>query len=275
MCEFTWYAETNARLSSFLRSRLPNYSKQTVLNSIRYQHCRINGKIERFESYKVQSGDCITFSIIQDQQPPTLLWEEDLCCIYDKPPYLTTEETTLTLGWKMVHRLDRDTTGCLLFAKTHSAAQQLMEMFKKHKIRKQYLALVFGCPKKESGTITTFTAPRHKRCGAILFGITSQSEGKLTITKWSILQRYKHYTLILCEPITGRTHQIRLHMQHLGFPIVGDIDYGSKQQPAKIFRPLLHAHSLEFVSPFSKQTVHATASSTGDPRICAAHLLKD
>lgn len=275
MHTFSWIAENPERLSSFLCARLPNHSKNTVLRSIRYQHCRINGSIERFESYKVQPGDRVAISIVHNQQQPSLLWEDAHSCIYDKPPYLTTEEIAKTLGRNLVHRLDRDTTGCLLFAKTQDAMQKLSDLFKQRNIHKQYITLVFGHPKQRSGTLTTFTAPKYRRCGAVLFGTTTPSQGKLTITKWTVLQRYKHYSLLLCEPITGRTHQIRLHMKHLGHPIVGDIDYGSKQQPKGVFRPLLHAHSLKFVSPFSGETICVTASSKKNPKVLAAHLLKD
>lgn len=77
------------------------------------------------------------------------------------------------------------------------------------------------------------------------------------------------------KPITGRTHQIRLQMGLLGHPIVGDVDYGPKEQPPQIFRPLLHAHSLEFISPFTNLPLKICASSTEDPRECARHLLQE
>ncbi|WP_276816201.1 RluA family pseudouridine synthase [Chlamydia gallinacea] len=272
MKKFTWIAHHAERLSSFLRTQLPEYDKCTVVSSIHYHGCRINGRVERFESYKVQPGDCVSL-VIQVPEEPQILWDHPQCCVYDKPAYLSTEKLANKLQLHIVHRLDRDTTGCILFAKCSEAISPLMQLFKKRKITKHYTALVFGHPKKSSGTIISYTAPKSRRCGAVLFGNTDSSRGKLTITRWSILCTYKKYSLIHCEPVTGRTHQIRLHMQTLGHPIVGDIDYGSHNQPKNIFRPLLHAHSLSFPSPFSNENIHIIASSSRDPRKEAAHLL--
>ncbi|MEF9497254.1 RluA family pseudouridine synthase [Chlamydia sp. 04-14] len=272
MKEFSWVADHVERLSSFLRSRLPDYKKHIILDSVRYHGCRVNGHLERFESYKVQPGDCITLTL-QIRSEPKILWEDLHCCIYDKPSHISTEDLAKTTGLNIVHRLDRDTTGCILFAKNADAANALTELFKKRKIHKQYTALVFGHPKKSSGTLISHTAPRSRRCGAVIFGNTNKDRGKLTITNWSVLCTYKHYTLMRCEPITGRTHQIRLHMQTLGHPVVGDVDYGRKEQPKNVFRPLLHAHALTFTSPFSQEKVDITASSSGDPREVVPHLL--
>ncbi|WP_041460221.1 RluA family pseudouridine synthase [Chlamydia psittaci] len=272
MKEFSWVAHHEERLSSFLRSRLPDHKKHIILDSIRYHGCRVNGRLERFESYRVQPGDCITLTV-QTRLEPQILWEDEHCCIYNKPSHTSTEDLAKITGLNIVHRLDRDTTGCILFAKHASAAHALSELFKKRKIHKQYTALVFGHPKKSSGTLISYTAPKSRRCGAVIFGNTKKNHGKLTITQWSILCAYKQYTLMRCEPITGRTHQIRLHMHTLGHPIVGDVDYGRKEQPKHVFRPLLHAHALTFTSPFSKEKVEVTASSFGDPREEASHLL--
>ncbi|BAE81389.1 ribosomal large subunit pseudouridine synthase C [Chlamydia felis Fe/C-56] len=274
MKEFSWVANRVERLSSFLRSKLPDYTKQIIFDSIRYHGCRVNGRLERFESYKVQPGDCIALTL-QIRSEPKILWEDQHCCIYDKPTHTTTEDLAKTTGLHIVHRLDRDTTGCILFAKNTNSAHALSELFKKRKIHKQYTALVFGHPKKSSGTLISYTAPKSRRCGAVIFGNTDKHSGKLTITHWSVLHSYKHYTLMLCQPFTGRTHQIRLHMHMLGNPIVGDLDYGRKEQPKNIFRPLLHAHSLTFTSPLSQEKVDVVASSSGDPRKVAPHLLID
>lgn len=273
MKKFSWIAQHTERLSSFLRHQLPEYKKNTVLDAIRYHGCRINGKLERFESYRIQPGDRITLTL-EDRSHLNLLWEDDHCCIFDKPAHLSTEHLAKQTQLRIVHRLDRDTTGCILLAKNNEAEEALTALFRKRKIQKQYLALVFGHPKTSSGTLVSYVAPQSYRCGAVIMRNTQAHHGKLAITKWSVLSSYKRYTLMLCEPITGRTHQIRLHMQTLGCPIVGDIDYGNKtHQPSNIFRPQLHAYTLSFVSPFSQQPISICAASSGDPRQSAAHLL--
>ncbi|EPP35682.1 RNA pseudouridylate synthase family protein [Chlamydia ibidis] len=273
MQEFTWIADCEMRLSSFLRSHLPDLSKQAIAASIRYHGCRVNGSIERFESYKVNRGDHITLSLHTGSKPK-ILYESSQFCIYDKPSHLSTEDLAKMVRLHIVHRLDRDTTGCILFAKTMQSADLLMHLFKKRKIHKQYTALVFGHPKKSSGIITSYTAPKSRRCGAVLFGNTTRELGKIAITKWSVLDTYRGYTLMKCLPITGRTHQIRLHMQTLGCPIVGDIDYGPKQQPKNIFRPLLHSHLIKFACPFSEAPIKVSASLSGDPRTIAPFLCR-
>ncbi|WP_100934849.1 RluA family pseudouridine synthase [Candidatus Chlamydia corallus] len=276
MKNFSWLATQSSRLSSFLRSQLPSHSKQDILTSIRQHRCQVNGLIERFESHKVQPGDRITLSLVNStKQQPSILWEDDYSIIYEKPPHLTTEQMSQATGFLTVHRLDKGTSGCLLMGKSKQAATELMKLFKQRKIYKQYIALVFGHPKKKIGTVKSYTAPVYRRCGAVIFGTATPSQGKLTITEWSVLRSYNQYSLMLCKPLTGRTHQIRLQMGLLGHPIVGDVDYGPKKQPPRIFRPLLHAHSLEFVSPFSNLPLKICASPTEDPRECAQHLLHE
>ncbi|WP_348663943.1 RluA family pseudouridine synthase [Chlamydia vaughanii] len=272
MKEFTWVVDHIERLSSFLRSQLPEYEKQAILDSVRYHGCRINGRLERFESYKVQPGDRVTLTL-QIKSEPKILLDDPQFCIYDKPSHLSTEVLAKTTGLNIVHRLDRDTTGCILFAKNSDSAYALSQLFKKRKIHKQYTALVFGHPKKSSGQLISYTGPKSRRCGAVIFGNTDKARGKLTITQWSVICSYKNYTLMRCEPITGRTHQIRLHMQMLGHPVVGDVDYGTHYQPQNVSRPLLHAHALSFISPFSNKNIEVVASSAGDPREVAPHLL--
>ncbi|SPN73538.1 Ribosomal large subunit pseudouridine synthase C,23S rRNA pseudouridylate synthase C,pseudouridine synthase, RluA family,RNA pseudouridylate synthase [Chlamydia serpentis] len=274
MEKFSWLITEVSRLSSFLRSQLPNHSKKNILSAIREHRCQVNGFVERFESYKIQPGDHVTLSLVTSiQEKLSILWEDDSIIIYDKPPHMTTEQISQATGLFTVHRLDKGTSGCLLMGKSKQAAMELMKLFKQRKIYKQYTALVFGHPKKKSGVIRSYTAPVYRRCGAVIFGSTPPSQGKLTITEWLVMQSYKQYTLMLCKPITGRTHQIRLQMQLLGCPIVGDVDYGPKKQPPRVFRPLLHAQSLEFISPFSNLLLKVSASTTEDPRECARHLL--
>ncbi|MBQ8498731.1 RluA family pseudouridine synthase [Chlamydia sp.] len=259
MQEFTGIADRHIRLASFLRSSLAHLPKKIILESIRYHGCRVNGRIERFESYKLQPGDHVTLQIIE-RSCPQLLWEDEHLCIYNKPAKQTSEELAKQLQVHLVHRLDRDTSGCILFAKHAKAVTLTTQLFKTRKIDKRYVALVFGHPRQQTGTITTYTAPCHRRVGAVLFSNTEKNKGKITITEWRVLTNYPKYSLLLCRPITGRTHQIRLHMKTIGHPIVGDIDYGNKEQPKQIVRHLLHAVSLSFYSPFSQEKIEVSSS---------------
>lgn len=271
MRSFSWVAQESMRLATFLRLQLPGTSKLILQEAIRYHGCRVNGRVERFESYKIQKGDQISL-FLRKKEDPLLLLDTPYFCIYDKPAYCVSETLASHLNGHLVHRLDRDTTGCFLLAKTKPSAESLIELFRQRKVRKQYLALVFGIPRHSEGEIVTYTAPKMRRCGAVLYGNTSKHKGKLTITRWRALEHHGNLTLMQCRPITGRTHQIRLHMHSIGHPIVGDIDYGRKHQPRGVFHPLLHAQSIHFT--FHDEPVSATALSRGDPKEVAPHLFR-
>lgn len=265
MKRFTWIADQIGRLDSIIKKHLPQYSKHAISYAIRHHHCRVNGLIERFESYKVNPKDCISivFQDIKEQEPQYLV-RYDQYTIYDKGPYVSTESFVKQTKGLIIHRLDRDTSGCLLIAHTKQAQEAFFHLFKTRQIRKHYLALVFGTPHQQQGEIITYTAPKHKRCGAVLFANTEKHMGKRTITRWSVVHSFEKYTLMLCTPVTGRTHQIRLHMRTLGHPIVGDVDYGDKKQPTHIYRPLLHAYSLKFVCPFSQEAQYIKSTNYRD-----------
>ncbi|HXV26629.1 MAG TPA: RluA family pseudouridine synthase [Candidatus Paceibacterota bacterium] len=149
----------------------------------------------------------------------------------------------------IVHRLDRDTSGIILLAKTQEAFAYLKSLFKERHIRKTYLALVNGSPNEPFGTVDLPVA----RIGA---KTTTRTKGtrelveRSAVTDWKIRARYAGYTLLECMPRTGRTHQIRAHLKSLGTPIAGDPLYSAgKPVPAGLDRPFLHAWKLEFTSP--------------------------
>ncbi len=151
----------------------------------------------------------------------------------------------------MVHRLDRETSGLLLIAKNKKAFIHFQKQFKKRKVVKKYIALVFGNIKQNSGIIKTLigrsSKDRTKKRAYSLF--SSGSDKKRAISQYEVLKRFsnnkKRYTLLEVEIKTGRTHQIRVHLQYLGHPIVGDKDYKFRKQPLEIKRHFLHAQFLK------------------------------
>lgn len=153
----------------------------------------------------------------------------------------------------IVHRLDKDTSGLLVVAKNNDSFYYLKSLFQTHKIQKYYYALVYGRPKEGSGTID---APMG-RVGlkrTIKLDGNKLIDGKDAITEYSIKQGYEKYTLLDVAPKTGRTHQIRVHLQSIGCPIVGDPVYGPKgwQKPEGLTRLFLHAYKLEFATQDGK-----------------------
>jgi len=147
---------------------------------------------------------------------------------------------TINLGG-LVHKLDRDTSGVLLVAKTESVFKELREQFAHHSVQKTYLALVEGNVKEDVSTIHAPLGRNKKDYKQKVNPENPRGELKEAITDVKVLERKEHMTLVELKPKTGRTHQLRAHMEYMGHPIVGDIAYGSKIKAERI---MLHASKL-------------------------------
>ena len=165
----------------------------------------------------------------------------------------------------VVHRLDRGTTGVIVFAKNAETHSTLVEMFRDRQINKTYLAITTGCPKKRDGTFDTFFGrhPHHRQRFS-----SRVPQGKRAVTHYEVLEVYPGAASIQVGLETGRTHQIRVHFADAGHPLVGDIQYGkrtsirdpkTKAACDRLLRPALHAWELEFEHPRTKEPVHLTA----------------
>lgn len=148
----------------------------------------------------------------------------------------------------IVHRLDKDTSGLIVVAKSDESHVKLVDMFKDKTIKKSYVAIVKGVIGKETGRIESLIGrnPFDRKKMAVV-----EKNGKIAITNYKVLDRSAKHTLVLVEIETGRTHQIRVHMKHIGHPIEGDIVYGRGNDIA--LRQMLHAYKLEFNHPISGQ----------------------
>lgn len=174
----------------------------------------------------------------------------------------------------IVHRLDKDTSGLMLVAKNDAAQQSLVRQFQERTVKKNYLAIVEGVVPEESGTISTLIG-RHpvdrKRMAVV------RNSGKEAITHWRCIERFPSYSLLDVRLETGRTHQIRVHMAHLGFPIVGDGVYGLKKKlpiyhDMGIDRQLLHSALLSFFHPGDGRRMEFEAPLYDDMSRFLAHL---
>lgn len=226
-----------------------------------------------------------------------IIYEDDRLIVVDKPAGVTVwkegmsqEETivSLVLGqfpeleklgeqrrYGIAHRLDKDTSGILLVAKTKEMFEQLQKQFAERKMEKHYICLVEGNMKQERGTIHTLlgrsSADRRKQRA---YSLQEEKVGRReALTEWKVLKRFNRYTLLEVKPKTGRKHQIRSHMASIGHPVVADKLYGFKDQhiPPGLERHFLHASFLkqnekEFVSPLPEdlQKVLKTLSRTYD-----------
>jgi 23S rRNA pseudouridine1911/1915/1917 synthase len=151
----------------------------------------------------------------------------------------------------VVHRLDKETSGLILIAKNERAHRWLQDQFRLRKVEKTYLALVDGKPPTPSGRVETYIGrdPSHRKRMAIV----SESRGREAISEYKTLENFRDHTLLEFHPLTGRTHQIRLHCAFLGCPIVGDDIYGRKKSSIEISRHFLHAYLLKIVLPSEKE----------------------
>ena len=162
-------------------------------------------------------------------------------------PLLTNVGDNPTIRPGIVHRLDKDTSGLMIVAKNQKSFNWLKKQFQERKVQKKYLALVCGQPKNDSDTIE---AP----LGRSKSDPTKQkidSQGKPAVTDYKTIKRFKNFTLIEARPKTGRLHQIRVHLAHLGHPVAGDKKYGQENRPcpAGLKRQFLHAQELKIILP--------------------------
>ncbi len=141
----------------------------------------------------------------------------------------------------IVHRLDKDVSGVLLFAKNSSAHKFLNKQFENHLIQKKYIALVHGIIREDSGLINK----KIRQFGSGRMGV-DEIKGKKSTTKFDVLERFNSFTLLKLTPETGRRHQLRVHLYSIGHPIVGDLHYGEKSLQKNFSRLMLHAEEIEF-----------------------------
>lgn len=230
--------------------------------------------------YVLREGDLLRLEtddlIPQDAFPPVelpfaILYEDDDLLIVDKPPNMPTHPSaghngdTLANGltwlfeqrgepfvFRPVSRLDRNTSGIITLAKNQYAAGILCKAMKAHEIKKTYVAVTDGFPPKESDTVSTGT--RRQKDFFVLREVCDPDEegASLTVTAYKVLERFSDHALVELHPLTGRTHQIRVHLSYLGCPIVGDDLYGTESP--LISRHALHATRVELKHP-----------STGEP----------
>jgi 23S rRNA pseudouridine1911/1915/1917 synthase len=180
-----------------------------------------------------------------------ILFKDATLQVVEKPAGLDIEglKELLPAGFFPAHRLDKDTSGVLLIATSEESLEYLQEQFQKREVQKTYLCLVEGTLKEKQGNIETLLgrSPNDRRKQKVFLpGEPKSEEKREATTEYQVLKEYEGYSFLKVHPRTGRKHQIRVHLSHLGHPIAGDKLYGFKSQrvPARLSRQFLHAHSL-------------------------------
>lgn len=251
--------ERGQRLLAFLRESCPNApSVKALKRAIESKRCKINGRVETFSTHLLKTGDVVEIEWEDEQIKvrPIVLWEDDILIAYDKPPGVVSEPKNFR--GKLIHRLDKETSGVILCAKDRPTLDQMIEQFRKKEIHKEYFALVDGVVKDDLKKIVTKLAPRHRFQGQTIYG--SSPQGQEAITEWKVIKKGHKASLLLCKPVTGRTHQLRVHLKEAGHPILGDYHYARVfHAPIDAKRYLLHAYRITFVHPKTGKEVEITA----------------
>lgn len=281
------------RIDNFLRTQLPGVPKGRLYRLLRRGEVRVNGGRVRAD-YKLQAGDEVRIPPVHIDEPGTpppasraadmlecVIYEDKRLLVVNKPAGVAVHGGSgirhgviellrharpdlAELG--LVHRIDRETSGCLVMAKRRSALRELHERFREGGVHKNYLALVAG-DWQYGDQLIDVPLLVHNRKGGERHVVVS-SKGKEAQTRVSLSRTYGVYSLLQCAPVTGRTHQIRVHLQHAGHPIVGDERYGNEDVNRQarrlgLQRLFLHAQSIAFADD-SGNELHFTAPLSGD-----------
>ncbi|MCD5401606.1 RluA family pseudouridine synthase [candidate division NPL-UPA2 bacterium] len=289
--------ENGLRLDRFLAGQRLPLTRSRIQSLIREGEVLVNGSSSRC-SHRIAAGDEVVI-VIPDLKPKEIIpediplhipYEDNELLVVNKPagmvvhpaaghytetlvnallfysPHLSTLNGPLRPG--IIHRLDKDTSGILVVAKTNEAHLHLARELKEHKLARKYLALVQGEMELEEGSIE---APLGRHILKRKKIVVRHQGGKVAITHYRVLERFRSATLLKVTLATGRTHQIRVHLACIGHPVLGDRTYGRKLSPSGsprreslqlstlIDRQALHAHTLGFIHPSRKEYMEFTA----------------
>lgn len=269
--------EQGKRLDIYVVNKSSELTRTAVQRLIEQEHILVNGRKQK-ASYKVLEGDIITIERVEAKSielkaqeiPIEIVYEDKDIIVVNKPkgmvvhPANGNPDGTLVnaimaicgdslsgIGGEIrpgiVHRLDKDTSGLIIVAKNDKAHVNMSEQIKNHEVKKTYIALVRGKVKENEATIDMPVG----RSSSDRKKMAVTKNGKNAITHIKVLKRYDKYTLLEINIETGRTHQIRVHLAHIGYPVVGDYTYSNGKNEFGVVGQCLHARYLEFKHPIT------------------------
>ncbi|MCH5180404.1 MAG: RluA family pseudouridine synthase [Erysipelotrichales bacterium] len=278
------------RLDKVIVNELKEYSREFIMRLIDEEKVLVNGKLTK-ASYRVKESDEIELTIDEPKDlsnepqdiPLDIIYEDEDIIVINKPrdfvvhPSNGHEDGTLVNallhhckdlsginGVKrpgIVHRIDKDTTGLLVVAKNDDAHEFLASQLSDHTLHREYIALVKGVIKENDGKIIApIGRDKYNRQKMAV----DTKNGKEAVTNFHVLKRFNQYTLVSCLLETGRTHQIRVHMNYIGYPIEGDPVYGPRSHLLFDKGQLLHAHKLILIHPKTKKKMEFEAPLPDD-----------
>ncbi|MFP1721770.1 23S rRNA pseudouridine(955/2504/2580) synthase RluC [Lonsdalea quercina] len=299
--------EAGQRIDNFLRTKLKGVPKSMIYRILRKGEVRINKKRVKPE-YKLLDGDLIRIPPVRTSEreeaqvsvglakvsalADCIIYEDDYLLVLNKPSGTAVHGGSgLSFGvieglralrpearfLELVHRLDRDTSGVLLVAKKRSSLRALHEQLRSKGMQKDYLALVRGQWQSHCKAVKAPLLKNILQSGERIVRVNS--EGKPSETRFKVEERFEHATLVKASPVTGRTHQIRVHTLHAGHPIAFDDRYGDRDFDAQLAgtglkRLFLHAQALKFEHPNTGETLRVEAPLDNELRRCL-QLLRD
>ena len=273
------------RLDIYIAENFNELSRTMIKKLIESNNILVNDKSEKV-SYKVQANDNISIDVPEAKEtklkaqeiPLDIIYEDNDIIVVNKPkgmvvhPANGNPDGTLVnailaicknslsgIGGELrpgiVHRLDKDTSGLIIVAKNDKAHINMSEQIKERNVKKTYIALVRGNVPEEEATINMpiGRSTKDRKKMAVI------KNGKQAITHFKVLKRYSKYTLLEIKIETGRTHQIRVHMAEIGYPVVGDAVYSNGKNEFGIEGQMLHAYKLEFMHPITNKHMELTA----------------
>jgi 23S rRNA pseudouridine1911/1915/1917 synthase len=265
------------RLDKFLVSNLPDYSRSRLQGLIQDGFVKVNGVQAKKGGQDLQGGDLVEIRIpppvptdlVPEDIPLQVVYEDEHVLVINKPAGMvvhpaaghftgTLVHAALAHAPEMegiggeqrpgvVHRLDKDTSGLILMAKDDRTHRWLQDQFKLRKVRKTYLALVDGHPPTPQGRIEAAIGRDQSHRKQMM--VVPDQKGRQAVSEYFTRERFPQHSLLEVHPLTGRTHQIRLHLAFIGCPIVGDLVYGHKKSSLPIGRHFLHAAQLLITLP--------------------------
>ena len=240
------------RLDIATLEQYPRYSRATIQKFIKDGHVTVNGDIQDKPNTLIDENDQIELTLpeVAEAEKPPVIYEDDNVTVFNKPQGMLSikkgdysPEPAIEDWGEIVHRLDRDTSGVIIVAKNFKTKSMLQKQFQQRKTHKTYYAITEGIPKQPHAIINIPLARNLKKPTTFI----PDASGREAIPEYQGLEQGKERALVELKPQTGRTHQLRIHLAHIGTPILGDPVYNSKGHKAK--RMYLHAQSLEITIP--------------------------
>jgi 23S rRNA pseudouridine1911/1915/1917 synthase len=278
---FQFEQEASQRLDVFLASCLPQFSRSRIQGLIRSGFVTVDGEVVTKTGRSLEKGQHIEMRIpapvpsalIAESTPLDIIFENDDLLVVNKPAGMVVhpspghEGGTLVqaalghapemegIGGEerpgIVHRLDKDTSGLIVIAKNERSHRWLQEQFRTRAVEKTYLALVDGKPPTPAGRVEAPIGRNLTR--RKLMAVVPLEKGRAAVSQYRTLESFSQHTLLEVHPLTGRTHQIRVHLAFLGCPVCGDTIYGKKKPTIALNRQFLHAYRLKIKIPGEKE----------------------